>query len=246
MIEPQWWHKYSPYISTILSYATIPLLMSSKPVHTHAIRHLTRARHNRNQWIFQIGFVVVGFLFIQILQEAPIPMLMGGDVFGFQRGMLLNVLITTLSGTTSFLKGRSGSDNLDTLMQGDKTLSSLLQVEDDLTETEWAELILLTRINPLFPYHLVSIFWGTTHVSYVNYILSSLAGYLPYMTCISYIGSQMPKPHHLFTHSPFSVTPQKAILLVLSVAIMIYTHFFMKDLIHNHRNLQGPPRGPKG
>ena len=241
MIEPQWWHKYSLYISLILAFVTITLLMRSTHVQRHGIRHLTRARHNRNQWIFQIGFVVVGFVFIQILQDATLPMLVGGYVFGFQRGLLLNVVLTTLSGTASFWKGRSGSANLDTLMQEDHTLSSLLQVEDDLTETEWAELIMLTRINPLFSYHLLSIFWGTTHVSYVNYILSSLAGYLPYLTGITYLGSQMPKPHHLFTHSPFSVTPRKAIILVLSVAITIYTHFFMKDLIHNHRKLQGTP-----
>jgi len=238
MIEPQWWHKYSLYISMIIAFVAIALLMRSKSVQTHGIRYITQARHNRNQWIFQIGFVVVGFVFIQILQDATIPMLMGGYVFGFQRGLLLNVVLTTLSGTASFWKGRSGSANLDTLMKEDPTLSSLLQVEDDLTETEWAELILLTRINPLFPYHLLSVFWGTTHVSYVNYILSSLAGSLPYMAGISYIGSQMPQPHNLFTHQTFSVTPPKVIILVLSVAITIYTHSFMKDLIHNHRKLQ--------
>jgi len=241
MIEPQWWHKYSLYISMIIAFVAIALLMRSKSVQTHGIRYITQARHNRNQWIFQIGFVVVGFVFIQILQDATIPMLMGGYVFGFQRGMLLNVVLTALSGTASFWKGRSGSANLETLMQEDQTLSRLLQIEDDLTETEWAELIMLTRINPLFSYHLLSVFWGTTHVSYVNYILSSLAGYLPYLTGITYMGSQMPKPHHLFTHSPFSVTPRKAIILVLSVAITIYIHFFMKDLIHNHRKLQGTP-----
>ena len=67
-----------------------------------------------------------------------------------------------------------------------KLLSSKEQSKD-ISGGDWILLSVLTRASPSFPYAMVSYLWGFTKISYINFIVGTILGCIPYLLGELYI-----------------------------------------------------------
>ena len=100
----------------------------------------------------------------------------GAFTFGFWWGLALVSLGSTLGAGAAFLSGRYLARGwIATKLEGAQRLRAL----DAALEADGFQVVLLTRLSPLFPYNLTNYAYGLTRVRLRDYMLGSWLGMLP-------------------------------------------------------------------
>jgi hypothetical protein len=230
------WHKYSVYV-TVVSTMVICTVVGKVPSARSAVSRgigYTR-RHKGDAWLWGV-FVVFSMICIWILADATLPMLLGGYIFGFKRAIFLNLLITNVSGYVAFERGLPHPEGTPGHVSLNHSFDVIRHLPADLSTLEWAEVVLLTRLNPLYPYHFISSLWGGTAIPRSVYMWASFLGFAPYTALITYLGASLPKPSHIFTHTSLSFTPKTLLVGIIGMCLTLVTHLTTSHILQNHRH----------
>lgn len=142
------------------------------------------------------GPVVVGALFLPIcllfLPGSPVT-LFGGFAFGKTLPGFLTVtacvsLGSTLGASLAFLVGRTLlRDWVQTWVAGNARFRAI----DAAVGQKGFQIVLLTRLSPVFPFNLLNYSFGLTGVSFRDYVLGSWLGMLPGTVMFVYLGATL-------------------------------------------------------
>ena len=127
-------------------------------------------------------------------------------------------------------------DEVNQMIKGYPSLKQLQDSEDNFTQLDWFELVTLSRLPPIYPYHMISYFWGTTKVNPLMYATASFLGSLPSITLETYIGSSITsledmgkahkKPYHII------------VIIVISILVSIGIGYKADSIIKDHKRLK--------
>lgn len=99
-----------------------------------------------------------------------------GFLLGVGWGMVAVSIGSTLGAVAAFLAGRTlARERVRAWIAG----RPRFQAVDRVVETGGLEIVLLTRLSPLFPYNFLNYAYGLTAVRFRDYLLGSWAGMLP-------------------------------------------------------------------
>jgi uncharacterized membrane protein YdjX (TVP38/TMEM64 family) len=62
-----------------------------------------------------------------------------------------------------------------------------MSASENLTSWQWLELATLTRASPNFPYALISYLWGFTKIPYLEFVIGTTVGCIPYLLAELYL-----------------------------------------------------------
>ena len=181
--------------------------------------------------LYFVGFVIVMNL---VFQDSTIPNLVSGYIFGLSEGVVLTSIGCTLSGIVSFYMSRYEFTNeVNKMIQDYDTLKSLQDSEDDFTTRDWFELVALSRLPPIYPYHMISYFWGTTKVNPVTYTVATFLGSLPSITLETYIGSSITSLENIGSahKKPYHII----VIIVISILVSIGIGYKAESIIKHHK-----------
>jgi uncharacterized membrane protein YdjX (TVP38/TMEM64 family) len=140
------------------------------------------------------GPVIVGAAFIPacllFIPGSPLT-LFGGFAFGGTfRGLTVVTacvsLGSTLGASAAFLVGRTVARQwIETKMAGNLRFRAI----DAAVGNQGFQVVLLTRLSPVFPFNLLNYAFGATRVSFRDYVLASWIGMLPGTIMYVYLGS---------------------------------------------------------
>jgi uncharacterized membrane protein YdjX (TVP38/TMEM64 family) len=185
----------------------------------------------------RILFVFFVIFMNLVLQDSTIPNVLSGQLFGFKEGVLWTSVGCSLSGVISFYLARYRfRETVDSLIDQEETLKALKDSESDFDTKDWFELIALSRLPPIYPYHFISYFWGTTEADVFTYMLASYIGVFPSVCVETYVGcslSDINEIYHLKTKG-------KKIILIVAVSIMVTVAIGYKaeSIIKSHEKVK--------
>lgn len=128
----------------------------------------------RGAWWAPVGFVAVYTLATALNFSGLVLTLLGGAVFGFWGGSLLNTLGANLGANAAFwVARRLGREGLQGLLGG--RLGSL----DRLTENSGFTWLLRLRLIPVVPFNLLNFASGLTALRWRSFAVATAVGILP-------------------------------------------------------------------
>jgi len=236
--------KYSPsskYVSIIVAVLVGPLITylvfknkRSKDYLLSFMKYLKDKSHQGIQG--RILFVFFVIFMNLVLQDSTIPNILSGQLFGFKEGVLWTSVGCALSGVISFYLARyQFRDTVESLIDQEETLKALKDSESDFETQDWIELIALSRLPPIYPYHFISYFWGTTEADVFTYMVASYVGVFPSVCLETYVGcslSDLNEIYHLKTKG-------KKIILIVAISIMVTVAigFKAESIIKSHEKV---------
>lgn len=134
-------------------------------------------------------FIVIVIFANLVLYSSTIPNLLAGYLFGLTKGSILTLIGCAISSIVSFSIG--GSMNMEMFKSGVfknfyKNISN-----KSLSQYKKTELVFLSRLAPLFPYHIFTYFWSFVKVDFVSFLVGSLIGILPAIIFETYLGTKL-------------------------------------------------------
>ena len=143
------------------------------------------------QWVEGLGYVG-GIAFIGIYIVATVAFLPGsiltlgaGVVFGVVFGSIYVFIGATLGAIAAFLVGRYFARGwISQKIEGNQKFAAI----DKAVAQEGFNIVLLTRLSPVFPFNLLNYAFGVTAVPLKDYAIASI-GMLPGTIMYVYIGS---------------------------------------------------------
>ncbi|WP_444904931.1 TVP38/TMEM64 family protein [Microbulbifer sp. CnH-101-E] len=141
---------------------------------------------NEQGWQTSLLFVLIVALAIVLLLPGVIFTMGAGFVFGVIKGTLLVLLGTVLGATLAFLIARYllGERPSRWIMSHIKPAT----VGEVIRREGW-QMIMLTRLVPLFPFKLSNYFFGLTPVRLRDFVLGNALGVIPLTLNNVYVGS---------------------------------------------------------
>jgi len=183
---------------------------------------------NALQWIESLG-IVGGIAFIAIYIVATVAFLPGsiltlgaGVVFGVLLGSIYVFIGATLGAIAAFLVGRYLARGwISKKIEGNQKFAAI----DKAVARDGFNIVVLTRLSPVFPFNLLNYAFGITGVSLKEYALGSI-GMIPGTVMYVYIGSLAGNLARIGTESqPTNPTIQWAIRIIdflATVAVTVY------------------------
>lgn len=142
-------------------------------------------------WLtFLAAYVIYSLAIVLCFPATPLLALASGAIFGWSGGLLL-VLLSSLTGATaSFLLSRHlWRDKIARLLRRRfRRFEGALQ---QAVRQEGALYLLALRLGPVVPYFIVNWGMGLTPMGLRRYMLTSLAGFLPLATLITWLGTHL-------------------------------------------------------
>ncbi|WP_444900581.1 TVP38/TMEM64 family protein [Microbulbifer sp. VAAC004] len=141
---------------------------------------------NEQGWQTSLLFVLIVALAIVLLLPGVIFTMGAGFVFGVIKGTLLVLVGTVLGATLAFLIARYllGERPSRWIMSHIKPAT----VGEVIRREGW-QMIMLTRLVPLFPFKLSNYFFGLTPVRLRDFVLGNALGVIPLTLNNVYVGS---------------------------------------------------------
>lgn len=180
------------------------------------------------------AIVFVGIYIVATVALVPgsVLTLGGGIIFGVLEGSLYVFVGATAGATLAFLIGRYLARSfVAKRIEGNDRFRAI----DQAVGEAGFQIVLLTRLSPVFPFTLLNYAYGLTQVRLQDYVLASV-GMIPGTVLYVYIGSLFGSLTDLFSHSgERSKTPLELGLygvgLVITVGVTFYvTHIARKAL----------------
>jgi uncharacterized membrane protein YdjX (TVP38/TMEM64 family) len=227
--------KYGGIILAVLVGPIIAYLLfknkRSKDYLLSCMKYIKDKSHRGIQGRIMFVFFVI-FMNL-VLQDSTIPNILSGQLFGFKEGVLWTSVGCSLSGVISFYLARYRfRDTVESLIDEEDHLKAMKDSESDFETRDWLELIALSRVPPIYPYHFISYFWGTTEADVFTYMIGSYVGVFPSICLETYVGcslSDINEIYHLKTKG-------KKIILIIAVSIMVTVAigFKAESIIKSH------------
>ena len=240
--------QFSKHIGLIVGVVLVPififLMMHHPKTKAYMLQIIKAIKRQADAGImgrlYFVSFVIIMNL---VFQDSTIPNLVSGYIFGLGEGVVLTSVGCSLSGIVSFyLSKYKFKDEVNEMIQDYPALKQLQDSEDDFTDMDWFELVALSRLPPIYPYHMISYFWGTTKVNPLMYVTASFLGSLPSVTLETYIGSSMTsledfgsshkKPYHII------------VIIVISILVSIGIGYKAESIIKDHKRLKQTSPSP--
>lgn len=143
-------------------------------------------------WIQNLGpsgYIVytVIYLLATLLVIPLTPLTIGaGFAFGFSTALPLTLSAATIGAATAFLLSRCiARERFHAMVHRSNRLNA---VEASITDKGW-RIVLLLRISPVVPSHILNYLCGVTGISFVSYALATFIGKIPLVALFSYIGA---------------------------------------------------------
>ena len=168
----------------------------------------------RGAWWAPVGFVAIYMLAAALNFSGLVLTLLGGAVFGFWWGSLLNTLGANLGANAAFwLARRLGREGLRGLL-GDR-LGSL----DRLTEQSGFAWLLRLRLIPVVPFNLLNFASGLTALRWRSYAAATALGILPGTVVYTFFADAILRGSREATRGAFvRVAIAGSLLILLSFA----------------------------
>jgi uncharacterized membrane protein YdjX (TVP38/TMEM64 family) len=144
------------------------------------------------EWIDSLGawgpflFVLVYIVGCVLFVPGSLLTIGAGMIFGLLVGTVTVSIGSTLGAGAAFLLARSVVR--EWVVKATKTMPRFRAV-DEAVGREGFNVVLLTRLSPLFPFNLLNFAYGITSVSFRDYFLASWIGMLPGAVLYVYIGT---------------------------------------------------------
>ncbi len=133
-----------------------------------------------------IAFVAIYVVACVLFIPGSLLTIGGGAVFGVVRGSIYVSIAATAGATAAFLVGRYfARDAVARKIAGNPRFRAI----DDAVAREGWNIVLLTRLSPVFPFNLLNYAYGLTRVRLADYVIASWIGMLPATVMFVYIGS---------------------------------------------------------
>ena len=229
--------------TAIVITIAIPVLFIMAFKHPHVkhimIQAISKIEKNKNNISGIFGYIIL-FSIIGILSgETLVSNLLSGYLYGpFKGTLIMAIIYTIVTIGWSYVLSQSALEEIKQLETKDEVIQQLFQVKDELSERDTIELIMLSRLSPILPYHIITILWYSTGISVPIITGASVIGSLPIGFCYSYLGSLMPNPKEAMEHKLHISYGNYRSIISLCVAIIAITygiHEGSKYIIKHHR-----------
>lgn len=189
----------------------------------HFIKHIKKSYYGKLFFIIFIVFINIIFF------NNTFSNILAGYIFGFKMGLVISVIGNTISSIISFYISKYYlNEKIKKIVFESPHLSDfkdLIKYENVLNNFEWFELILLSRISPLYSYQIVSYYWGVTHIPLKIFITGTIIGSLPICMFDTYIGSLINNMNNIFKND--------IKMMVVSFVLFLLLMVFSVHQIHN-------------
>lgn len=192
-----------------------------------SIKYIKKSEYGKIYFIVFIVFINIIFL------NNTFSNILSGYIFGFKNGIIITILGNILSSILSFYISKYYiNDKIKTIVYESpylKDFKDLIIYENSLNFYEWFELVLLSRISPLYSYQIISYYWGITDVPLHIFIMGTLIGSLPMCIFDTYIGSLIKNTDSLFK------TDIKTFIMniLLFLLLMIFSSYKIHNIIEH-------------
>ena len=139
-----------------------------------------------NRQIAWLAFIASYIVACVLLLPGLILTLAAGALFGLLQGVILVSVASVAGATAAFLIGRMLAR--DWARQKVQALPRFAAL-DRAVEEKGFQIVLLTRLSPLFPFNLLNYAYGLTSVRLRDYVVASWIGMLPGTVLYVYLGS---------------------------------------------------------
>lgn len=137
-------------------------------------------------WVGWLWFIVLYALSCLLFLPGSVLSFGAGAVYGFWSGTLLVSIGSVVGAVVNFLSTRY-------LLRGwiirHFAKNKKFQALDHAATHGGQQLVILTRISPIFPHSLVSCAFGLSRLSFARYIMASWIGFLPISAAYAYGGA---------------------------------------------------------
>ena len=171
-------------------------------------------------------FFILTFIFV----NTPIPLaalikIVGGFIFGFYYGAIINILATTIASMGGFYAARE----LFSKELHEKYGNKFKKVNKELESNGFLYLIML-RFSLVFPYFLINILSGLSrNVSTTKYILSTFISVIPASFVYAYAGNKLESLNSLNDIFSIEIISLFCILFIFTIiSILIKKYFIFK------------------
>lgn len=218
----------------VLTFVALKHPGSRKVLHKH-VKNITKS--SQKGMMGRLIFVMFVILMNLVFQDSTIPNVMSGYIYGFTEGTLLTSVGCSLSGAITFLLSRHlMKDTIEDLVEKEEMFQKIKDREGSFTGFEWFELVALSRLPPIYPYHFVSYFWGITEVNMLTYVLASYVGVLPSIALETYIGTSLQNIQDIYHLK--SKGKQMIIIILMSIVATVAIGYKSESLIKDHEKLK--------
>jgi len=189
---------------------------------------------NPSSLIVYVLFVIFMNL---IIQQSTIPNIISGYIFGLFKGSILTLIGCIISGIISFYISRKffRKPLLNEIKNNDEVgddFKEILEIQNKLSTMEWSELIFLSRLGPIFPFHLISYFWGLTDVKNYLFIIFTTLGVLPILIFETYIGTQIINIKNIFKSGNMYIF---GLFAIISFVIVFIIKYVFDNIYNKHK-----------
>jgi uncharacterized membrane protein YdjX (TVP38/TMEM64 family) len=148
-------------------------------------KYLNLIIKDKHSWkSYSIFILIITFINL-VFYTLLIPNILSGYVYGVYKGSLLTIISLILSTFISFIFSKKIKINH----------SILKNIENKLRNTKSVfkvtELITLSRLSPMFPYHVLTIFYALLDVNLMIFMISSVIGTIPSLLFEVFLGTKM-------------------------------------------------------
>ena len=230
------------YLPVVIAIA-IPVVFMMALKHPHLkqmlIRGMCKIDSNKNHISGILGYIILFSIVGLLAGETFVANLLAGYLYGpFKGTMIMSVIYFIVTIGWSYMTPEQALEELKEFERKDEVIDQLIKVKDELSDREKIELIMLSRLSPLLPYHVISFIWYSTGISLPMITGASVIGALPLAFSYCYLGSMFPDPKRVLEHKVHFHAENMKILLVGGVLTSILTygvHEGSRYIIQNHR-----------
>lgn len=168
----------------ILLLALILLIFLARKLDTSVIITIL----NENKGLSIITFIVITIIATVLFVPGSIIGIVGGVVFGPVLGSILVVISTTIGSSIAFLISRYLNDF--TIIQKLKTTKKYIKM-DDFIKKNSTDVLVVTRLFPLFPFNIQNYYYGFTSISFIRFTIITFLTIIPGTVLYCYFANKI-------------------------------------------------------
>jgi len=210
------------YLLIIISTMIVLYFLYSKSEQNKLLKNIKYFSYHKN--IKNIIIFIFLCISLQvILHWQGITVLLCGYLYGFKNGLILALITTIISSNITYFISRITTSKENKIMIDNK--NSL-------------KYVILSRI---FPHHITSIFWGTTDIKYIYFLIGTLISLLFLLPIETYIGTIInitQLKNKLFNNDHLTLILIAIVIIIALYMLYQLKNYYIKDDIINIINLK--------
>jgi len=210
------------YLLIVISTMIVLYFLYSKSEQNKLLKNIKYFSYHKN--IKNIIIFIFLCISLQvILHWQGITVLLCGYLYGFKNGLILALITTIISSNITYFISRITTSKENKIMIDNK--NSL-------------KYVILSRI---FPHHITSIFWGTTDIKYIYFLIGTLISLLFLLPIETYIGTIInitQLKNKLFNNDHLTLILIAIVIIIALYMLYQLKNYYIKDDIINIINLK--------